>query len=230
MPISIAEIIEFLDLDPDFAKKTSDGLKTKSLDIHDNKNLNAWEFITDACDGVRENKWKNLTHGQRIITLFKIIEFLPSYTASQHLYSAFVYDQMDLDAEHELWEGILGLLASDEKALREPIEYVLWVDFFEDTMTCRRAWAGLTRKSMPRKVQDRLLVIAGPVPFKLKKPYYNILISNPLRHAILAESLAHSLNDIYGKIDIVAAKTYTKGLQLPSKNPHLKFLKEKLNL
>jgi len=93
MKLSIAEILNFLSVDPEFAERASAGLKAKTLDINEPQNSTAWEVITDACEGARENKWKKLSAEQRIITLFEIFEFLPCYTSSSHLYQTFAFDE-----------------------------------------------------------------------------------------------------------------------------------------
>ena len=123
----------------------------------------------------------------------------------------------------------MRLLDSDDNYLREPIEYVLWVDFFEDTSSCERVWSELTKGQLTPKVLDRLLVIAGPVPFRLKQPYYKELAKKPERHSVLAESLAHSMNDVFGKSDPIETKRFLKVLQLPPENQHLKYLRGKFS-
>lgn len=227
--LSILEILKKLTAEPAYAEKVSMGLRTGTLDLYSVDEVSLeWDLITNICEGVRENKWGQLSSKQRIALLIDVFEFLPHYTSSSHLYKAFAHDDLDPQAKITLWNGLISQISSENEYARKPIEYVLWVDFFEDQKTCKEAWSELTSRASCPNILDRLLVIAGPVPFDLKQPFYERLSSDQSRHGVLAESLAHSINDYYGQIDLEEAKKYLKILMLPMENAHFSFLRDHL--
>lgn len=231
--LTIPQVLEEMGASFQFANRISNALKTGVLDLYGKSDSDeaskAWDLITDICEGVRENKWRLLSTEQRIDTLLSVFETFPHYTSSSHLFLTFSQDDdLSGEAKEKLWDGIIRQLTIKNENIREPMEYVLWVDFFEDQNTCEESWLALTSRASASFALDRLLIIAGPVPYKLKQPFYERCADDRSRHAILAQSLAHSVNDVYGKIDKTDAKKYLRILELPHENEYFSFLRERL--
>jgi len=198
----ISELLSDAGTDRSFAEQVSAGLKNSTLDLYnsaDDISLE-WEAINDLCEGVLENKWKVFDLEECVFTLLKLVEFFPSYTASSMLYRAFIYQELDPTAKDILWNGILTLISGPCAPTQDAVEYALWVDFFEDQSTCQEAWLELTKRASG-EVLSRLLIVAGPMPYELKHPFYVELAKDPEKHNVLAESLVCSINDVYGKVD-----------------------------
>jgi len=227
---TIKEMIQFSDAAYMDVDRISEALKSKDYLSDDDKDgANAWEIIDDICEGIRENKWEQLSATQRFDRLFEVIQLWPNYTTTRHLFSAYLFDEgINQNVKQHLWQGILKFLASTKESLREPVEYVLWVDFFEDQSTCEEAWHGLMNLSKNKEVTNRLLINAGPVPYIMKKPIYQLLLSDKTRHSVIAESLARSLEDVYGDIDHKDARLLLKQLKLLKFNKYVKFLSANL--
>lgn len=229
----VPQILTEMGADVEFAYRVSTGLKTGQLDLYGDQNGNEaskeWELITDICEGVRENKWRSRSTEQRIDAMLSIIDAFPHYTSSSHLFQIFSHDgDLTDEAKEKLWDGIIRYLSDKNTNVREPIEYVLWVDFFEDQSTCQEAWTELTARACEPVVLDRLLIIGGPVPYALKRPIYESYSKVPSKHAVLAQSLAHSINDVFGKIDKADARRYLDILKLPNQDEYYNYLLERM--
>lgn len=230
MHLLFDEILQHLKADKALAAQVSRNLRSTSFDLHAADNEDTWDLLADACEGVRQDKWRTSTAEQRFASLFEIFTVWPCYTTASHLYGEFIHGEaVDELAKRQLWHGILDCIGSDDLSIREAIEYVLWVDFFEDQSTCKETWGELTSRVRRPEVLDRLIVNAGPVPFALKQPFYRKLSRDPSRHAVLAESLARSIDDAFGQTDLVETQKYFDKLQLPDGNKHFEYLRKKLS-
>ncbi|MCA0042775.1 hypothetical protein LA304_04635 [Celeribacter sp. ASW11-22] len=188
-----------------------------------------WEVVRDVCEGISANIWESLTTKQQIDRLCEVIELWPCYATSHHLFQFYVESaQADPVATEHLWGRIVGYLERFGTPQCDALEYVLWVDFFEDQSTCEAAWHGLMCMASDRKVRDRILINAGPVPYVLKKPIYHQMIKFPDEHEALAESLAHSKQDYFGDIDRKDARKLVKRLDLPRSDEFVAYLKDNL--
>lgn len=202
--------------------------RLKSTNYEKFQNLD-WNIATKICEGISSSKWEQLTVKQRTSLLFEVFEVWPTYTTACYLHHLLRYDDgLDANAETYFWSKVLDLLVRVDTPQCRAIEYVLWVDFFEDQNTCERTWIGLMKPTTNEAVRNRLLVNAGPVPYALKKLVYDEMVQNPDNHALLAESLARSLSDYCGKIDREDAKSFLATLELPQTNKFVVYLTENL--
>jgi hypothetical protein len=196
--------------------------------FHDGEGSSAaWSALDDLSEGIMENKWLTLTAEQRFSVLFAMIEKWPTYSTASSL-PRFFNGNKDLDqsAKRKLWQGVILSLESTDLKLREAIEYVLWVDFWEDQSTCIEAWNGLWALKPKKQVQDLLIVNAGPVPYELKRPIYLELLKEKANHKVLAESLARSIDDVFGSVDIEDVKGLVPQLRVAKGNKFMKYLIE----
>jgi hypothetical protein len=113
--------------------------------------------------------------------------------------------------------------------LAEPVAYSLWVDYYEDRSTVEEAWRETTRLDgdWERRL-ERVLIASGPVPYSLKAPVYQRLIDQRRWHPFIFRSLLHSAYDVYGHLDIAAARQLLGHLKLPPDTEHLDDLSAKL--
>lgn len=232
MQASILKILDKLSVSRQFAERVSDELRTGKLDLYagaSDSPSTAWNFINDACEHICKSREANLSSEQQVDCLLDVVEAYPSYAASQFLFRLFREDGLSSLAEDKLWEGILCLLVNENIFVHEAARYVLWVDFFEDQSCSEEAWLALTSRAKAPHMLDKLLVNAGSVPFMLKRPFYDELLQEPARHAVVAESLARSVNDVYGQIDNRTARGYLQRLHLPEENEHVRYLSETLS-
>jgi hypothetical protein len=100
-----------------------------------------------------------------------------------------------------------------------PVEYSLWVDYFEDTSTVERAWAEVAAVHEPRRPRlDRVLAASGPVPWDLKAPVYEALAGEGGWDDAIVAGLYGSCNDLYGSIERNAALSILRQLRDPTKD------------
>ncbi len=82
--------------------------------------------------------------------------------------------------------------------------------------TVDEAW---TELALPDELSEegleRLLDISGPVPFGLKEPFYDRLLSNKRWHQAIFVGLVRSAFDYYGDLDIAAARRILARLDVP---------------
>ena len=62
---------------------------------------------------------------------------------------------------------------------------------------------------------ERVLDVAGPVPWDYKAPLYERLAEEERWHAAILRSLQFSQTDVYGSIDASAAGLFRAQLKLP---------------
>lgn len=132
---------------------------------------------------------------------FQLYEMFPSY---YHFLVPFYHGIRNEEItllEHKkiIWRQFMRYLAS-EACYADPVSYVLWVEFFEDTTTVRDAWQGLLNNCHNKKSLLAMLEIAGPVPFDLKEVCYKSLLIDESSHEVIFNSLLHSAFDYYGNI------------------------------
>ncbi|MEU5884793.1 hypothetical protein [Spirillospora sp. NPDC047279] len=119
----------------------------------------------------------------------------------------------------------------------EPVQYRLWVDWFEHDDTVERAFAevlgndvswlrGHDRRGRvtqdPRfRRADRVLRVTGPVPWALKLPVYQAARTSRELHPAIFQGLLTSYHDVYGKLEPAPALAVLEGLDLPPDTEHL---------
>jgi hypothetical protein len=75
------------------------------------------------------------------------------------------------------------------------------LSLFRDAEIARDAWNGINPDTLAPRGLQRLLEVAGPVPWALKAPLYKRLLPDPARHQAIFGSLLLSRFDVYGQID-----------------------------
>jgi hypothetical protein len=141
------------------------------------------------------------------------------------------HPQFDEEQRSALWEAYRTWLASDDDRLADPAAHALWVDFFEDDATVEEAWREVTRRDVApwqRRV-ERVLQVAGPVPWSLKAALLDELAADPRLHHAVLRALVGSAFDPFGDIGANAA-TLLDRLVLPDDTPDLAALRARLAL
>lgn len=188
----------------------------------------AWTLLDEISDEVWYSKME-VTH--KIFLGFQLYEMFPSY---YHFLVPFYHRIRDKEIylmEHKkiIWEKFIWYLASDA-CYADPVGYILWVEFFEDTTTVSDMWQGLLNNCHDKKSLRAMLEVAGPVPFDLKENCYKELISDKGNHETIFNSLLHSAFDIYGKIDKRKASIILAKLNVDTASEKYKLLEDKLKI
>jgi hypothetical protein len=174
------------------------------------------EWIWDT-----ENPWV-----ERVALFFSVYDTMPSY--GHLMYTTSRYREFDPDARKLWWGEVRVRLIGPDLALKQPLAYSLWCDYFEDARTVEEAWSELTRPDAPPALLRVVLRNSDPVPFVLKQHLYERLIAEPAWHDSIFESLLGSAFDVYGQIEIPAARVILDRLRLRGDHPNLDLLRGKL--
>jgi hypothetical protein len=151
---------------------------------------------------------------EKLSQFFEIYDEMPSYAHLMYVQQRF--GDFDPEARRVWWSEVRARLNCADSALREPLLYSLWCDFFEDDVLVTEAWAALTGPDATEKSLRAILPISGPVPFDLKQEIYRRLIDDAAWHLPIFESLLGSAFDVSGKIDQDSARLILRELRLPS--------------
>ena len=181
----------------------------------------------DLADEIADLLWySELPRSKALDHLFEVYDEMPDYGHLMVL--THVYAELSPEERSRLHRFYRGRLALEERALREPVEYSLWCDFFENPETVTEWWHALAEPGSPEPVLRRVLPISGPVPWNLKVPVYENLLPAERWHEAIFESLVGSAFDYFGKIDRDEARRILGRLRLPADHPGLRELAEKL--
>lgn len=185
-----------------------------------------WTLLDDISDEVW---YSEMEVADKISLGFQLYEKFPSYYHFLVPFYRGIRDKEISLPEHKknIWEHFLHYLAS-EAYYADPVNYVLWVEFFEDTTTVRDTWQGLLNNCYNKKTLLAMLEIAGPVPFDLKEDCYESLITDKSSHEAIFNSLLYSAFDVYGSIDNRKASIILARLNVDTKTENYKLLKDKL--
>ncbi|MEL6615995.1 MAG: hypothetical protein AAFQ43_09675 [Bacteroidota bacterium] len=151
----------------------------------------------------------------RVVLAFEIYRRAPSYTVLSRIDDVF-WTSLPADGRRAFWDEVRALLSQQDDRLARPVEYMLWCDVFEEPERVEAAWTELTDGDPPPRLLERVLPNTGPVPYALKKPLYDRLLSDPGWHPLIYRSLLHSAFDVYGKVDVDQALSLLDHLDLPS--------------
>ena len=128
--------------------------------------------------------------------------------------------------------GTPGVSRSSRATIASPNRWgiPLWVDFFEDQSTVKEAWREMTRPDTAPSERrlERLLELAGPVPWRLKEPLFEQLFPEPRWHPFILRALVGSAFDVCGDCKPRAAERWLGRLQLPDDAPDLAALRRHL--
>lgn len=150
----------------------------------------------------------------RVRVVLGLLDLLDQYAVAMYLKTT----PLTSEGEALLWEAYRRRLEAAESA--EPVTYSLWVDWFEDPATVDTAFAevvvGLDEVSEGAlRRSRRVLVVSGPVPWRLKHDLYRRAAGSPALHEALFHGLRGSLYDVYGDLDREAALGLLDELDLP---------------
>jgi len=142
-----------------------------------------------------EQKWQ---------TWKELVYEIPCY--SIWLYVNMFYVNQTTEAQkNELLRILTDLLENGNVAQVNAVKYALWVDFFEDPSTVEKCWNHLTETIKTEAARNHLMEISGPVPYGLKRTYYESSLGTHSHRIDLQTGLKRSCIDIYGDIDVTHA-------------------------
>jgi len=142
----------------------------------------------------------------KIRLLFDVYDEMPGY--GHLMYVTHHYEHFSASDRLLWWHEVAERLETAVPAIANPIEYSLWCDFFEDPDRVTEAWGHLTQDNPSESVVRAVLRASGPVPYAMKRPLYEQLITDPKWHEWILESLRASASDVYGDIDRMDARTW----------------------
>ena len=163
---------------------------------------------------------------ERIALLFAVYDDMPAY--GHLMYARDRYSEFAPEDRERWWSAVRARLAGSDAALRQPLQYSLWCDFFEDPDTVEEAWGAVTRPDAAAALLRAVLPVSGPVPYELKSPVYERLLGDPAWHEAIFESLLGSAFDVYGDVDKEAARRTLSRLQFTAGLAHVDDLRAKL--
>lgn len=128
---------------------------------------------------------------------------------------------------HLIWNKFSEWMMS--KRYKNEVEYVLWVEFFEDSDTVEASWFGMLNACRKNMLEHLLLPISGPVPWGLKFSFYKEMLANPVHHFLLLKALLFSMVDVYGKYDLNEVKLLADQLIIDRKSDEFLYFVETYN-
>jgi hypothetical protein len=166
---------------------------------------------------------------ERLRMALRLYAEMPCYANTVALHD--FYFEFDPVLRDLLWDAYREWLASEDDRVADPAAHSLWVDFFEDEATVAEAWHAVTRRDVApweRRV-ERVLQVAGPVPWACKAGLLDELAGDPRRHHAVFRALAGSAFDPFGVVGPGAAALLDR-LVLPADTPDLPALRARLRL
>lgn len=172
---------------------------------------------------------ENTSLSQKLDLALRIYAEMPSYATLMYIKDR--YQDLDHSLRQRLWKAFRAALDSDDDRVADPVSYVLWVDFFEDQSTVDEAWREMTQRDMPDWQQRlrRVLEVAGPVPWQAKEALFEQLAAYTCWHPHILRALVGSAFDVYGQLDVTAARRWADRLKLDDDAPGLRDRREKLS-
>jgi len=190
-----------------------------------NDDQRSWDKLEEIKDRV-EHDVESIE--ERVDAFISFFIFLPSY--GHFLLPVYHYmkeGKLDVKVKKKFFRNLRTIICGNyESKVKEMAEYVLWVEFFEDGDTVEESWGLLTDGANDGELSV-LVNFAGPVPYKLKHPELVKLLSNTKYHNNIINCLAHSINDVYGKIDLKKASDIFRVLKPDNENENYNYLKNK---
>ncbi len=164
---------------------------------------------------------------ERLQTALRLYSEMPCYANTLALHD--FHREFDEAQRSMLWNACRAWLASEDDRLADPIAHALWVDFFEDEATVEEAWLQTTRRDVAPWEQrvERVLQVAGPVPWAGKAGLLEELAGDPRLHHAVFRALAGSAFDPFGDLGPDAAALLDR-LVLPDDTPDLPALRARL--
>jgi hypothetical protein len=132
------------------------------------------------------------------------------------MYFSMNYRDLSAPVRERFWAWVRATLSGDDEALANPLQYMLWCDFFEaDNERATESWSHLVDAESTDRLLQLVLVASGPAPYALKSRLYERLLPDRKWHYYIYRSIVHSIHDVYGSIDFYQAKQVLKQLDLP---------------
>ena len=163
---------------------------------------------------------------EKIRLFFDIYDEMPSYGLA--MYVTHFYSEFSMHEKGLWWAGVRERLGSSDSALRNPLEYSLWCDYFENRETVGEAWEALTADGSDEQILRCVIKASGPVPYELKRGLYEQLAERVEWRPAIFEALFHSAHDYFGHIDAAHARNLLGRLDIPVGTPGLIELQSKL--
>ncbi|WP_424217062.1 GNAT family N-acetyltransferase (plasmid) [Streptomyces sp. BI20] len=127
-----------------------------------------------------------------------------------------------------LWAGYRRRLEAERPA--EPVEYSLWVDWFENHRTVEQSYTGVLGRdahllapgmseALTRRAR-RVLEVSGPVPWPLKAPALHAAARVPELRMSVFHALRAGYHDVYGHLEPRPAHALLTALRIPADTPH----------
>ena len=192
-----------------------------------------WSWAAGADDVPQEfsDAWwdADTSLAERLQMGLRVLREMPCYANTMALKS--FYEEFGPAEKRALWNAYRAALECDDDRRADPVSYSLWVDFFEDATTVAQAWRETTRRDAEpwaRRV-ERVLDVAGPVPWPLKEELFGQLAGDERWHRAIFRAIAGSALDVYGRLDALSASAWLRRLRLPEQTPDLQALRAQLS-
>ena len=168
-----------------------------------------------------------LSLARRLDLALALYRAMPCYATTMYLKS--FHGAFGPEERRTLWEAFRAALASEDAPLADPVAYALLVDFFEDHASAGEAWHETTRQDVAPSSRrlERVLAVAGPVPWAVKAPLLETLLGSLEWHRGVLRALESSAWEVYGEIEPRTALAWLDRLRLPP--AELARLRERLN-
>ncbi|MCX5193423.1 hypothetical protein OOK31_05885 [Streptomyces sp. NBC_00249] len=171
---------------------------------------------------------EDLDRAGQVRLAFGMLDLLDDYWVTCEI--GFAYHGKDTPPPAEpLWEGFRRRLEAERNA--EPVEYSLWVDWFEDRRTSATAFAEVLGNDIglllhatppgPLRRARRVLACSGPVPWAAKAEAFATAVRVPELHPALFRGLLTGYHDVYGDLEPAPALALLDRLDLPPDTEHL---------
>lgn len=187
------------------------------------------QFDSKIAHNISDTVWNSqLAESDKLQLILEFYEEMPCYA-----YLMYIKGENNNFSETEKqnwWQWVRHILQSDKLALRNPLAYVLLVDFLEDPRTVEESWNALLNPIPSEQAIQIILEESVAVPFTWKQNLYNQLISDPIWHYYIFRSLIGSYYGVYGDINTQEAKRILRKLKLEKDTKGLAKLKTDLGM
>ena len=184
-----------------------------------------WSLVDIITDGLW---YEDYELDEQINAGFNLFELFPSYWPTLTPYYDHLREKkLNSQLKEKIWTRFVHYLG-DEAYYADPVGYVLWVDFFEDSDTVQETWNGLISHNKDKKSLRKLIESAGPVSFDLKEPIYWAMMKDQKNHQAIFNSLLFSAYDLYGQIEKRKAGHILSKLKVDKGTKEYKLLTDKI--
>ena len=172
------------------------------------------EFANDPENGYGEPT------ADQIPVILEIYRDMPCYSFLNNCFSNFANNSCSTEQISLLWQSMREFVGSQDEALADPAQYVLWVDFFEDPRTTVETWKQMLAEPRSDRLLERLLSMSGPAPCDLKFQIYTELLPDRRWHQSIFESLYGSEFDYFGQLTTSSDRQHARKILDKLRIPH----------